>query len=171
MTAERHSRSALPASGMPGQSWQMPAAFPRVSPGRRRHDVDYGLAPRTKRTQDEPVEGDRMVASQSVGSGDGTVEVTTRRPGAPREAAFALEIDFQKGTDNPQRVFQAADAMVRAFQALDRALCAAVDSRIEPIMLLEDIEAGSIKAWLSSQLNRIDDEAIKDLDWRPLVGK
>lgn len=112
-----------------------------------------------------------MVASQSVGSGDGTVEVTTRRPGAPREAAFALEIDFQKGTDNPQRVFQAADAMVRAFQALDRALCAAVDSRIEPVMLLEDIEAGSIKAWLSSQLNRIDDEAIKVLDWRPLVGK
>lgn len=103
--------------------------------------------------------------------GGGIVRVSTRRPGPPSDAAFALQIDFQRGSDNPQRVFQAADAMIRAFQGLDRTLCAAVDSRIEPVMVLEDIEVGSIKVWLANLLRRIDDEALKDLDWRPLVGK
>jgi len=68
-------------------------------------------------------------------------------------------------------VFQAAEAMIVAFQGLDKALCASVDSKIEPIMLLEDIEAGSIRAWLGNQLNRVDDEALKDMEWKPLVGK
>lgn len=111
------------------------------------------------------------MAIQPAGSSGGTVEIGTRAAAAPPDAAFALRIDFQRGTDNPQRVFQAADAMIRAFQSLDRTLCAAVDSHIEPIMLLEDIESGSIKAWLSNQLNRVDDEALRTIDWRPAVGK
>lgn len=97
--------------------------------------------------------------------------MTTRRPSPPGDASFLLQIDFQKGSDNPQRVFQAADAMIRAFQKLDKTLCASVDSNIEPIMVLEDIEAGSIKIWLGTQLKRLDDDALKTLDWKPLIGK
>lgn len=103
--------------------------------------------------------------------GGGVVTIGTTLPLAPPDASFALVIDFKKGTPNPQRVFQAADAMIRALQALDNTLCEAVDSQIEPIMLLEDIEAGSIKAWLGNQLTRADDDGIKKLDWKPLVGK
>lgn len=61
--------------------------------------------------------------------------------------------------------------MIRALQELDHTLCASVDSHIEPVMLLEDIEAGSIKAWLANQLKRVDDEGLKTLDWKPIVGR
>jgi hypothetical protein len=104
-------------------------------------------------------------------SSGGTVEIGTRRPADPSGAAFALVINFEKGTPNPQRVFQAADAMIRALQGLDKTLCAAVDSQIDPVMVLEDIEAGSIKAWLGNQLSRVEDEGLKTLDWKPVVGK
>jgi hypothetical protein len=107
----------------------------------------------------------------AIGTGGGTIGLSTRKPAPPSGAAFALVIDFQKNSPNPQRVFQAAQAMIGAMQSLDRTLCAAVDSKIEPIMMLEDIEAGSIKAWLGNQLSRIEDEGLKTLDWKPLVGK
>jgi hypothetical protein len=111
------------------------------------------------------------VAIGPASAGGGIVEIGTRAPGPPPDAAFAIEIDFQKGADNPARIFQAADAIIRTFQSLDQTLCAAVDPHIEPVMVLEDIEAGSIKVWLANQLKRVEDEALKDLDWRPLVGK
>ena len=38
-------------------------------------------------------------------------------------------------------------------------------------MVLEDIEAGSLKTWLRNSLRASDDQALKDLDWRPQVGK
>ena len=105
------------------------------------------------------------------GDGGGTVEIGTRRSAPPSGAAFALTVEFQKQTENPQRVFRAVAAMIQALQELDRTLCAAVDSQIEPTMMLEDIEAGSIKAWLGNQLHRVDDTGLRELDWKPLVGK
>jgi hypothetical protein len=105
------------------------------------------------------------------GNRGATVEIGTRRPADPSGTVFALVINFEKGTPNPQRVFQAADAMIRAVQSLDKTLCAAVDSQIDPVMVLEDIEAGSIKAWLGNQLSRVEDEGLKTLDWKPVVGK
>ncbi len=42
---------------------------------------------------------------------------------------------------------------------------------IETEILLEDIEAGSIKVWLRNALHAVEDEALKTLDWKPAVGK
>lgn len=38
-------------------------------------------------------------------------------------------------------------------------------------MMLEDIEAGSIRIWLKNVLEATDDQALKDLDWRTALGK
>lgn len=97
--------------------------------------------------------------------------ITTRKPSPPDDADFAIEINFQRGEANPQRIFRAADRMIQALQRVDSALCASVDSNIKPLMMLEDIEAGSIRVWLKSALEAIDDQAIKDMDWRPAIGK
>jgi len=61
--------------------------------------------------------------------------------------------------------------MIQALQSLDRVLCQSVDSKIEPLMVLEDIEAGSIKIWLANALQRVDDDGLKTLDWKPVFGK
>jgi len=101
----------------------------------------------------------------------GEITLTTTRPEGPEQADFALYIDFKKGIGSPERVFQTADAMIRALQRLDHVLCDAIDTSIEPVMFLEEIEAGSIKVWLSNRLKSVDDQALKDLDWRLLIGK
>jgi hypothetical protein len=101
----------------------------------------------------------------------GEIHVTTRRPEAPRDADFALRIDFKRGEPNPYRIFQAADMMIRALQHLDTTLCSTIDNKIEPIMVLEEIESGSLIIWLRNILTVIDDEALKKLDWKPAVGR
>lgn len=99
------------------------------------------------------------------------VHVSSGRPPPPEDADFAIDIDFKRGEGSPQRVFRAADKMIIAFQRIDTALCASIDSNIKTVMMLEDIQAGSIRIWLKNSLEITDDQAIKELDWKPAVGK
>lgn len=84
---------------------------------------------------------------------------------------FCIEIDFQKGSESPSRVFRAMSELIDAFQAIDIDLIQSIDPKIEPVTLIEDIEAGSIRAWLRYTLRAADDSALKSLDWKPAVGK
>jgi hypothetical protein len=86
-------------------------------------------------------------------------------------ADFCIEIDFKKESEAPSRVFRALSDLIDAFHDFDLDLVQSIDSKIEPIILLEDIEAGSLKTWLQYVLNMIDDDALKHLDWKPAVGR
>jgi hypothetical protein len=99
-----------------------------------------------------------------------TIAITTKKPIAPKDADFAIYIDFKKNITNPQRVFQASASLISAFEKMDKVLCSTVDSRISPLMMLEEIEIGSLKIWLKSKLESIDDNALKDLNWKQIVG-
>lgn len=99
-----------------------------------------------------------------------TVTLTDKRP-APPPADFAFEVDFQRGVGPASRVFAATHEFIRACENLDAELVQSIDSNIETVLVLEDIEAGSIKTWLRSMLTATNDEALKTLDWRPQVGK
>ena len=101
----------------------------------------------------------------------GITRISSKMPENPKTADFAIYIDFEPGTKNPERIFQAADQVIRSFRELDRILCKAVNSEITPIMLLEEIEVGSIKIWLRNVLEAIDDIDIENLDWRSAVCK
>ena len=96
--------------------------------------------------------------------------LTTKKPDPPK-ADFAFYIDFKRGEGSASRVFSATHDFIRACEALDRELLSSIDSNIETVMVLEDIEAGSLKTWLRNSLRASDDQALKDLDWRPQVGK
>jgi hypothetical protein len=99
-----------------------------------------------------------------------SVGLSTTEP-IPAAADFAIYIDFDRGAERPQRIFQAVDGLISAFQRLDRVLAGSVNSSIEPVLVLEDIEAGSLKVWLRDKLILADDQALLTLDWKPLVGK
>lgn len=101
---------------------------------------------------------------------DVTITLSDRPPGTPK-ADFAFYIDFKRGEGSPSRVFTATSDFIKACEKLDKALVQSVDSSIEAVMVLEDIEAGSLKTWLRNLLSATDDEALKTLDWRPQVGK
>ncbi len=85
-------------------------------------------------------------------------------------ADFSIQIDFERGSGSPARVFRSMTELIEACQEIDRSLCQSIDVTLEPVLLLEDIEAGSIKAWLRAVLDGIPDDALKNLDWKPVVG-
>lgn len=87
----------------------------------------------------------------------------------PSEADFGIEIDFTPGSDAPSRVFRAMSALIETFQEVDKELLGAV-ATIEPVLLLEDIEAGSIRTWLRTQLEGLDDEVLKTGEWKKILG-
>jgi hypothetical protein len=91
-------------------------------------------------------------------------------PEPPDGADFGIKIAFLKNTGNPRRVFDAASLLIAGFEQLDETITISVDSKIESVLLLEDIEAGSITIWLKNILKAIPDEGLKDLEWKKAVG-
>ena len=83
---------------------------------------------------------------------------------------FCITIDFNKKSENPSRVFQTMTELIHAFQTFDSNLIKGIDAKLEPTILLEDVETGSLKTWLSSVLKGIPDEAIKSGEWKQIIG-
>src|SRR5258708_7097366 len=61
--------------------------------------------------------------------------------------------------------------LIEAFHRIDRDLAHSLSATVEPQILLERIEAGSIRALLKTILVQVDDDALHNLDWKPLVGQ
>ncbi len=90
---------------------------------------------------------------------------------APDGADFAIEIDFVRGTPDPSRVFRSMTQLIDTFQKFDRELVRTIDVNIQPVLLLENVESGSIRSWLRGVLESVDDTALKDGDWKKVVGR
>lgn len=88
----------------------------------------------------------------------------------PADADFGVTVDFKKGESDPVAVFEGISALLEGFKAFDRVAIGSLDPQIEPIMVLEDVEASSITTWLRTKLRQTDDQAIRDLDWKKQVG-
>lgn len=87
------------------------------------------------------------------------------------KADFCIEIQYLKDSENPSRVFRSMSELIDSFHEIDKNLVSSIDVNIEPVILLEDIEVGSIKVWLRNLLQRIPDDAAYHLDWKPIVGQ
>jgi hypothetical protein len=85
-------------------------------------------------------------------------------------ADFAIKVEFEPGTPDPARVFRAMTQLIDTFQRFDRELVQTIDSHIQPVLLLENVEAGSVKTWLRAVLESVDETALKDGDWKKVVG-
>jgi hypothetical protein len=85
-------------------------------------------------------------------------------------AEFYVEIDYDKGTTDPGRVFRAMAGAIAGIEAMDDALVSAISGKIGSQLVLDDIEVSSIRAKLSTFLKSIDEEGLKDLDWKKIVG-
>lgn len=90
---------------------------------------------------------------------------------ADSKADFCLKIDYVRGSRNPARVFRAMSDLIEACESIDHSLIKSIDSKIEPILLLEDVNTGSIKAWLREIVESAEDDHLKQLEWKPIVGR
>jgi len=84
---------------------------------------------------------------------------------------FCIYLDFPPNAKNPQRIFQTAANYISALQEMDSLLVSPIESQIRTVLLLEEMEIGSLKIWLKQFIDAIDDDALKNLDWKPSVGK
>lgn len=87
------------------------------------------------------------------------------------KADFCITIDYEKGVGSPSRVFRAMSDLIDAFQETDKSLVGGVDGKLIPILLLEDIEIGSVKSWFKQAVKSVDDEGLKKGEWKQVVGK
>jgi hypothetical protein len=53
---------------------------------------------------------------------------------------------------------------------LDSAVAASIDSKTKTVMVLEDVRSGSLRVFLKNVLKRVDDDALKSLEWKKAVG-
>jgi hypothetical protein len=97
--------------------------------------------------------------------------VLPARPQIRESATFAITVDFVRGTGDPSRPFRTMIDLLGALARFDRDLIRSVDVTIEPVLLLEDVEAGSIKAWVATILKSTDDSAIRSGDWKKVLGE
>ncbi len=85
-------------------------------------------------------------------------------------AVFCLEIDFRKSSGDPSRVFRTVAALIGAFEQFDKDISGSLDQKLEPVLYLENIEGGSIRAWFSNKLKEIPDEELKTGEPKRLLG-
>ncbi|HLP77354.1 MAG TPA: hypothetical protein VK327_10590 [Candidatus Paceibacterota bacterium] len=84
--------------------------------------------------------------------------------------SFVLKIDYEKDSLRPSRVFRAMSEMIEGFQSLDNNLVQAFPVRVSPVLLLEDIQVGSLRTVMKNVLTGIEDEALKNLEWKKMIG-
>ena len=89
---------------------------------------------------------------------------------APFDVDFGIEIEFKPNTPDPARVYRSMTALIEACQSIDIDLAGSINPRIRPVLFLENIQTGSLTTFLRSALESVDDDALKGLEWKKLVG-
>lgn len=84
---------------------------------------------------------------------------------------FCIEIDFERASsESPSRVFEAMAGVIQGVRMLDFGLAEVIDARIQPELVLQEIEVASLRSWLRNRIVEIEDEALSKLDFKKIVG-
>jgi hypothetical protein len=86
------------------------------------------------------------------------------------EGEIGLVIDYQPGRVLAIDVLQAAMGMIEALDKLDATLLSSVDTSLEPVSVLNDVQHSSLKMLLARALRNTPDELLGTLDWKKWVG-
>jgi hypothetical protein len=91
-------------------------------------------------------------------------------PMPPVDADFSFVIKFERGRGDPRRVFNSASHLIDGFERLDGTVVGSIDNQLRTVLVLEDVEAASIRVWLKSILSAIDDRGLKEGEWKKAIG-
>lgn len=86
------------------------------------------------------------------------------------EGEIGLVIDYQPGRVLAIDVLQAAMKMIESLDKLDAVLLSSVDTSLEPVSVLNDVQHSSLKMLLARALRNTPDELLGTLDWKKWVG-
>lgn len=86
------------------------------------------------------------------------------------EGEIALVIDYTPGEAEALAVLSGAMHLIESLDRLDNCLLSSIDTALEPVSILNDIQHSSLKILLARALRKIPDEAVGSLDWKKWVG-
>jgi len=86
------------------------------------------------------------------------------------EEQFDIYIDYVKESGDASRVFHAMGELIDTFEHIDNLLTGIISEHANAELVLEDIEAASLKAKLRSVILGVPDEALKDGEWKKILG-
>lgn len=86
------------------------------------------------------------------------------------EGEIALVIEYKPGQSEAVAVLAGAMRLIESLDRLDRALLSSVDTALEPVSILNDVQHSSLKILLARALRKIPDELVGSLDWKKWVG-
>jgi hypothetical protein len=83
---------------------------------------------------------------------------------------IGIVIEYEAGVARAKDVMQGALSLIDALDKLDHALLSSIDTSLEPVSILNDVQHSSLKILLKRVLEKIPDEHLKSLDWKKWVG-
>jgi len=86
------------------------------------------------------------------------------------EGEIALVIDYRPGESEAVAVLAGAMRLIESLDKLDHCLLSSIDTTLEPVSILNDVQHSSLKILLARALRKIPDEAVGSLDWKKWVG-
>jgi hypothetical protein len=79
----------------------------------------------------------------------------------PKYVDFDIRIEFARGEGDPTRVFRSMAGLIDAFQRIDSHLAPMLGASVRTRLVLQDIEAASLKSRLRTVIEAIPDEPLK----------
>ncbi|TEB05669.1 hypothetical protein Psch_02710 [Pelotomaculum schinkii] len=83
---------------------------------------------------------------------------------------FEVKLSYVVNSKNPSRIFKTMSEIIDSLYEIDKGLLDYFSVKIEPEFLLEDILSGSLRTIVRTIVSSVDDEALKELDWKKFVG-
>lgn len=86
------------------------------------------------------------------------------------EGEIALVIEYVPGESEAIAVLQGAMRLIESLDGIDHCLLSSINTSLEPVSILNDVQHSSLKILLARALKSIPDDCISNLDWRKWVG-
>lgn len=86
------------------------------------------------------------------------------------EGEVSLIIHYEPGKSEALHVLKSTMRLIEGLDALDHALLSSIDTSLEPVSILNDVQHSSLKVLLARALKKVPDDALGQLDWKPWLG-
>lgn len=90
--------------------------------------------------------------------------------GSEIETHFDIYIDYVKADGDASRVFHAMGDLIDTFSQLDQILAGVILEAPQTELVLEAVTAASLKSRLRNVIGGIPDDALRDGDWKKILG-
>lgn len=81
-----------------------------------------------------------------------------------------IRVEFERGVGDPTRVFRAMAGLIESAQSLDTHLALSIGAGVRTTLVLQDVEASSLKAKLRTVIEALPDEALKAGEVKRVIG-